>query len=151
MRKTFIAGAILSALTLLSGNANAVNEGTVVGTGTISPGLPASGCAFQTVSFSGTAIVASDDPDTAGVYNLAFNGTSNICETATSGQGTGTLSGGITGSVSYSRTASVVTVNGTVQIGGGPPGNIFTAQCKFAPTGTPPHTSYALVCKVIIL
>ena len=145
MRKALIAGAILSSLSLI-GTAQAANVATVVGTGTISPGLPQSGCAFQTVSFSGTAVAVGTN---AGPYNVTFNGNSDICETLGTGHGSGTLSGGVTGSVTYSRTETVVTLSGSVSLGGATE-NIVAGCCTFAPTSAPPITSYALNCKLVL-
>ena len=167
MRKTLIAGAILSAFSLLPSAAYAHPHveayyygAVVVGTGTISPGLPQSGCAFQSVSFSGTAVVGGVDaqiPDppalptvdpTAAAVNVTFNGNSDICETLATGHGSGTVSGGVTGSVTYSRTENVVTLSGSVSIDGRPSRPILVGVCVFTPTSAPPVTSYALVCVV---
>jgi len=145
MRKALIAGAILSSLSLI-GSAQAANYATVAGTGGISPGLPQSGCAFQSVSFSGTAVAVGTN---AGTYSITFNGNSDICEDLNTGHGSGTLSGGVTGSVTYSRTGSAVTLSGSVTLGGTTE-NIQAGGCAFAPTSAPPITSYALNCNLVL-
>jgi hypothetical protein len=120
----------------------------VVGTGTISPGLPTTGCAQQTnITFNGTAVNAGDH---AGVYPIRFDGNSGTnCETLQSGAGSGVLSGGVSGSVRYLRTGSVVTLTGTGAVNGAPH-HITTAHCEFYPTSANPVTSYALHCTVTL-
>jgi hypothetical protein len=113
----------------------------VVGTGTITPGLPLTGCTSgQSVSFDGTAAAAGDE---TGTYSVSFRGSSDTCESLQSGHGSGTLSGGLSGNVTYNRTGNVVTLTGSVTVGGevhvlGP--NAFV----FVPTSASPTASYAL-------
>ena len=130
--------------------ANATDLAKVVGTGTISPGLPASGCApGQSVSFDGTAVLVGTH---AGTYDVHFGGTSSICESLGAGQGCGELSGDITSItlVCYSRTENVVTLSGTVSVQG-QSHNIQAGVCEFAPTTVNPVQSYALTCQLVLL
>ena len=99
----------------LAGPANAAGGGTIVGTGTVSPGITEV-CTAQTIGFSGTAVAA--DTGDAGVYSFNFSGASSGCETVLSGAGAGTVSGGMSGSLSYSRTGPVLTAQGDVTING---------------------------------
>ena len=147
-----VASAALT-LGLVAGTApaSAAPTGTLVGTGTLSPGLPTSGCAFQSVTLDGTLVSAGTAPVTTmttGVYALHFEGFSSICETSTSGAGSGTISGGVTGNVSYSRTGSIVTLSGTIQTNGGSARSLSSAVCAYYPTSANPTTSYGMVCVV---
>lgn len=121
---------------------------TVVGTGTIKPGLPTEGCDEQTeITFTGTAVNAGDH---AGVYSIRFDGNSGTnCETLQNGAGTGVLSGGVSGTVAYTRVGSVVTLTGTGAVNGAGH-HITTAHCVFVPTSANPVTSYALSCVVTL-
>lgn len=123
------------------------NAATVTGGGTISPGLPDAGCAFQSVTFSGTAEVVGTH---GGSYSVTFNGASSICETRASGAGGGVLGGDVNGTVSYSRTGPVVTLSGSVTIDNGEPHNIDAGGCVFAPTSVNPVQTYQLVCHLVL-
>jgi len=116
---------------------------SAIGTGTMSPGLPTSGCANQgTVTFD-SAVLVYADPGTAPLApgNIHFSGASSICETLNAGQGSGTLSGSLAGTVNYTRTANIETLSGTVN-----GGTIIAAVCIFTATSVNPATSYALAC-----
>lgn len=120
--------------------------GVAVGAGTISPGLPTTGCANQTVSFTGTAVLVGNH---VGPYDFSFTGTSSICETLSAGAGCGTISGpGISGQVCYSRTANFVQVTGTVDVDGVP--HTVNATCVFNATSVNPVQTYHLVCQVTV-
>ena len=118
----------------------------VVGTGGISPGLSATACLPQRVTFSGTAVNVGDH---AGVYSIAFSGGSSGCETVAVGNGTGTLSGGVSGTVNYSRVGNIVTLTGSGAVNGAAH-HITSAVCEFVPTSANPTTSYALHCTVTL-
>ena len=137
-------------LALITPSAHAQTDvAVVVGTGGIVPGLPTSGCDFQNrVFFSGTAVNASIDNHT-GIYNVSFEGSSSICETLNSGQGSGTLSGDVSGTVNYSRTGPIVTIEGQGAINGSPH-HIVVGICIFVPTSINPVASYALECNIVI-
>jgi hypothetical protein len=116
----------------------------VVGTGTIAPGLPTTGCqSNQHVNFSGTlTVTAGDETSTT---NISFDGNSDICETLNAGHGSGTLAGGASGTVTYSRTGNVVTITGSPVING-EGHSVLAAACVFIPTSANPVSSYALAC-----
>lgn len=88
---------------------NAAEAGTLVATGTYSPGLTLTGCtANLTVSWDGTAVFPS------GTYAVHFDGEVGSCAVLTGESGHGTLSGQIAGSLLYTRTGKVVTYSGVV-------------------------------------
>lgn len=141
--------ATLLPLALISPSAHAAEDVAVIqGQGSITPGLPTSGCAFQSVTFSGTAVAASDHGE-SGVYNVSFSGNSTICETLAAGQGSGTLSGDVSGTVAYSRTGPYVTISGQGSLRG-TPHVIVRGDCYFVPVTIHPVTVYVLVCDVYI-
>ena len=131
------------ALGLLAGASPApadTGSATVVGTGSISPGLPAQGCTSgQSVSFDGTVVHA------AATYSVHFDGSSSICESLSAGAGSGTLSGGVTGSVNYTRTGNVVQLSGNVVMGG-TAHSISGCVCVWVPTSVFPTITYTMVC-----
>lgn len=117
--------------------------GVVVGTGTITPGLPACG---QDVTFSGTAVLSTNPPR---VVTVTFVGRGPGCETILVGQGCGTISGGgLSGTVCYNRNGNVVQLSGTVTLDGH--SHTLTGTCEFVPTSAQPTTSYALTCQVVL-
>ena len=139
------------ALGLVAGtspSSSSPNVVTMVGTGTYSPGLPTTGCAFQSVSFDGTAVFAGTH---AGVYALHFDGSSSTCESLTTGSGSGTLSGQVTGNLTYSRTGTVVTLSGNLQIDGGPMHSVQSGGCVPVPTSVNPIGSYMWICVLHVL
>ena len=86
-----VTGLVLAASVTLGGVAHAAsaaaaipdpNDFTLVGTGTLSPGFPLTGCVYQT-SFTFSSVLAVDAGDAAGVYTAWFAGASDICETFT--------------------------------------------------------------------
>ena len=129
----------------LHGTASAAGAGQMFGTGTYSPGIPTTGCAFQDVSFSGTAFIESTD-DPSGVYNVSMNGASTICESLTAGAGMLTVSGDISGTLSYNRTGNVTTMSGTVSIGGSTRRIAVGWACLGIYTGIGPVTEYVWIC-----
>ena len=149
MRKSVLA-ALLAPLALISPATASPNVAVVVGTGTIFPGLPTTGCGGnpnQTVSFDGTAVAVGTH---AGVYAVHFEGTSSGCESLGAGAGSGNLSGQITGAVTYSRTGPIVTLSGSGQLNGGPTHAIIAGVCEFIPTSVNPVTTYALACELAV-
>ena len=138
----------LLALPLATGTANAgpgADVAVVTGNGTIRPGLSTE-CTVQAVTFSGSAEVLGTHP---GTYSVSFSGGSISCETNGFGAGTGTLSGGVSGTVNYSRTGNIVTLNGSGAIGTHAR-TIIAAVCEFVPTSVDPTTTYALACQVAL-
>ena len=138
------------ALGLVAGtspSSSSPNVVTMVGTGTYSPGLPTTGCAFQSVSFDGTAAFAGTH---AGVYALHFDGSSSTCESLTTGSGSGTLSGQVTGNLTYSRTGTVVTLSGSFRVNGGPEHAIAAVVCVPVPTSVNPQVTYMWVCALTV-
>jgi hypothetical protein len=123
-----------------------------VGTGTISPGLPTTGCAVQTdITFRGTGVVVGDDGVTApATFNFDRN-SGSTCESFNSGQGSGTLGGTFSsapGGVSYVRTGGIVQVFGSVTIFGNT--HTINAVCIFGATAINPVTSFGLGCAVSV-
>ncbi|HWL34935.1 MAG TPA: hypothetical protein VNQ77_01955 [Frankiaceae bacterium] len=130
--------------------AAAVDVAQVVGTGTISPGLPQEGCTpNQVVKFTALAAVAVGDH--TNTYSFSFSGGSGagVCESLALGSGTGTLTGGVSGTVNYNRQGSAVSISGTVTVGGDS-ATILAAQCVFAPTSADPVVSYGLHCTAVL-
>lgn len=148
MRKSVLAAALFAPLALISPATATPNVAVVVGTGTISPGLPTTGCEDQDdVIFDGTAVAVGTH---AGVYSIHFDGASSICESLLTGAGSGVLTGQITGNVTYSRTGPVVTLSGSGQLNGGPAHSILAGVCEFVPTSINPVISYVLSCQLAI-
>lgn len=115
--RLFVATVVLAVpLTLpaaqgLAGATPPPGQGGWTGTGTISPGLPTSGCVDNSsMSMTGTAVLAGGA--TSGALSVRFDGNSTICESLNAGQGSGTLSGDLTGHLSYTRTGNVMTMSG---------------------------------------
>jgi len=142
IKKAAVASAMATAVVAMVGQGGAFGAaaGGAVGLGTISPGLPTSGCANQSVTFDSAVLVYADTTPAVVTANTHFSGNSSICETLNAGQGSGTLSGGLSGTVDYSRTGNVVTIGGTIN------GHAGAGACLFVPTSVNPVQSYALVC-----
>jgi len=155
MKKCATALAVATSIVAILGQGSAIADvgpvsdvAVVVGTGTIFPGLPTTGCANQTaVKFGSTlAVIAGDDTTTGSV---SFSGSSSICETLNAGHGSGALTGNAAGTVTYDRNGNVVTITGSVVING-ENHDLFVAACVFVPTSAGPVTSYALVCATVL-
>ena len=126
-----------------------LNNGVVIGTGTISPGIPSDICRYQSsVTFDGNAVLTGTH---AGVYSVHFDGSGSGNTCIQQGRGCGTLSGQFTGSLCYVRQYSLVTLSGSLQMYGGPAHSIVTSACHFTPTSVNPIQSYALICDLTIL
>jgi len=146
-KKAAVATAMATAVVTMVGQGGAFGAsaaaGGAVGTGTIAPGLPTTGCANQTsVTFDSFVLVYTDTAPTVSTANTHFAGASNGCETLNAGQGSGTLSGGLSGWVDYVRIKNVVAISGTIN------GTAAAGACLFVPTSVNPVTSYALACVV---
>jgi len=146
IRTLVLAVAVLAAVPISP--AHAQDEvAAVSGEGTITPGLPDTGCAFQAIHFEGTAVAVGTH---GGTYNVYFDGNSTICETLSAGQGSGNLSGsGITGTVTYTRSGSYVSISGQGAVNG-IPHVIDRGDCWFAPDSASPVRSYNLACTVVL-
>jgi len=119
----------------------------MIGTGTVVPGLPTSGCAAQETTFSGTVVEAGDETQIPAT--LAMDGTSTGCGTLESDSGTGSMSGAVGGTVSYTRDAeAVMTITGDVTVGGETHG--LLATCQWIPTSINPIVSYAVTCQALL-
>lgn len=157
-KKAVVATAMASAVVAMVGQGGAFADtppsdvAAVTGSGTITPGLPTTGCAVQTdITFNGTvAVVGTDGSTIPGTVN--FDGNSgSTCETLNAGQGSGTLGGTFTsapGGISYSRTGVVVQVFGSVTYNSRT--HTITVVCIFSATTTNPTTSFALACAATI-
>ncbi|MDQ1686469.1 MAG: hypothetical protein QOC82_3206 [Frankiaceae bacterium] len=127
----------------------AVDSVVIAGTGTISPGLTTTGGA-QTFSFSGNGGGSMGGQD--GGYSCSVNGNDTI---GTTTQGYGSFSGscntpcgavGVRGD-NYTRAATRVQVFGAVTTGC-LAGHNFVGECLLVPTSGPTITSYALTCEI---
>jgi hypothetical protein len=157
---TFLGGPVLQSRALAEGPDVLSDVVTAAGTGTITPGLPTTGCAVQTdITFTGTGVAVGDDGITAPA-RVDFDGDGG-CETLGSGQGSGTLSGTFGGSINYQRSESIVQLSGNVNANGGTDSVGMTVRilgttawlqaiCIFVPTSVNPVISYALVCAVAL-
>lgn len=146
MRKLVTSVALAAPMVLAAPMAaHATDVAVVAGLGTITPGLPCTGC---TIDFNFNAVDAGTLG--TGLYTgCNFNGTSGA-ETELGGAGAGTLSGcGISGNVTYSRTAVVVTVAGTVTLNSNSAA-IGANALIFIPTSALPTTSFIVVGAVEI-
>ena len=145
--RTFVAAtaavALLSPLATQPASAAEAAVAVMAGTGTSTPGIPATGCADQTsVTMDLTMTFAGS---TGGTYAAHFDGSSNICESLASGQGSGTLSGGVSGVVNYQRTGTVMTLSGSFTVNGTTYNTIIWI-CFIAWVSYPPPGSWVVVC-----
>jgi hypothetical protein len=160
-KKAAIATAMATAVVAMVGQGGALaatgDVAGFVGTGTITPGLPTTGCAVQSdITFTGTGAVLGVDGNVAPA-NVNFNGNSgSTCETLNSGQGSGTLTGTISSDangVSYQRNGSIVIVSADaagVTVNGHAGRQPVVAVCIFVPTSVNPVQSYALICASVL-
>lgn len=141
-----------------------VEWGTLIGSGTISPGLvPVTGNP-QSVSLTATATQAFADAAVGGdvaTVDCSFSGSSSgVFVNETSGLGTGTLVGGCAGagtvtgmelsawcSLHYVR-EMLMTLNGTcaVTVSGSTTTVTFAGFCSYRPSTLLPTTTYDLLC-----
>jgi hypothetical protein len=151
LRKLFSAVALAAPLVLAASmTAHAdplpVSDGVVVvGSGTITPGLPCSPCA---IDFNFNAVVVGDD---TAVYTGCNYHANSVSEDELGGSGTGTLSGcPASGTVNYDRNGVLVTVSGNVTVNG-EAHSILVGVCVFVPTSVLPTTSFAVVCGIVLV
>ena len=146
VRVVTAASLMLTAAPGLPGRASAVAGYAIAATGTVNPGYPTSGCTSnQTISFYGSYFLVGTP--TAFPLPFGFEGTSEGCGSLFFDYGSGTLSGPLTGAVSYSRTGSYLLLSGWVDRPIGSPNPFYlSAPCVFTPTSWNPVTSYALTC-----
>ncbi len=160
-KKAAVATAMATALVAVVGQGGAFADvvsdaGVLTGSGTITPGLPTTGCAVQTdIDFNGTGALVGDDTTIPATVN--FDGNSgSLCETAELGQGSGTLGGTFAsapGAITYQRIGPIVELFGNVVINGRVHTGLLLgldAACIFVPTSTNPATTYSLVCAVAL-
>jgi len=154
-KKAAIATAMATAVVAMVGQGGALAAAgdvvAVAGTGTITPGLPTTGCAVQTdITFTGTGAVVGTDGN-AIPATINFDGNSgSTCETLNSGQGGGTITGTLAGAVTYQRTGAVVEVFGNVSVLGSPNRTPLVAACVFVPINSNPVTAYVLICASVL-
>lgn len=134
---------------------------TMIGTGTLAPGYPLTGCVVQTnFTFSSQVVIdAGDDAlDADGdvPYSAYYNGNSgSSCETLASGQGNAALTivdddgHSWTTFVTYQRTLTQFELNGQVAING-VVHDILAAMCEFSYTSINPATTYQIECEVTL-
>ena len=123
----------------------AAGTGTVVGHGTISPGLTNTPT-FQKVSFIGTLVAAGTK--NSGTYSCVFTGASTIKETSAKGKGTARGSctgsnGSATANVNYNRVGTDVVLAGSST---GALSGALNGDCSFEPTSAPTTKNYQLQC-----
>lgn len=141
-RKLAIAGTVLGIVGLVAANPAAAQPGsiTIQGAGTITPGTNLTVPANQSFTFDGTAVVVASPG--AGVYTCSFAGNSNGPETSVQGAGVGSGScsnatASATADFNYTRVGTAVTITGTVS--GGISGTVRCAL-GFVPTSNPTTT-----------
>lgn len=142
--------AVALAAPAMAGSAQAANAAVAVGTGTISPGVPTTGCtASANFEINGTAVNLGTDFG-PGPYDFRVVGSSNAsCPSFTADTGTATMSGDVTGSLNYSRTVGLITLNGSASVQGSSPRPI-SITCHVVVTSANPVTDFAVVCAVTI-
>lgn len=145
---TTVAGVILSVAGVSTASAGTppIDLAVIHGTGTISPGIPTSGCGFNNWTFDGTVAVVGDDLTVGAIH---YDGSGTICESLLSGATVGNVSGSVTGSVTVNRTGVHVTLTGNVTIGGEEHA-IVAGKCTWTPTSFNPVTSYAMDCQAVL-
>ena len=118
----------------------------ITGNGGSSPGLTTYPTNQTAVTFSATGTV--DSGNHTSTYPFSFSG-SGYNETVIVGNGFGTLSGAITGTVSYNRNVNLMTVTGNVTFGS-TSGSIQSGICVLVPTNANPTTNYNIVCEWVL-
>ena len=146
--RVLLAAAALAVPVLVQSPAHA-DVAIAVGTGSISPGIPVTGCVDNAeFSISGTAanLGTTFGP---GPYTFVADGDSSICESIQAGSGSATLSGDVSGTLSYIRTVGVITLTGDASVQGSAPRPI-SISCEVVITSANPVTTFAVVCAVQI-
>ena len=144
-RAVVAATALSSFAPLPHGAAAATDYATLTGTGSYSPGIPVTGCAFQSLTIDWTMVVVGDH---AGTRSFRFDGSSDVCETPLAGSGSGTLSGSLNGDVRYSRTGNHVSYTGRVTVDGTPV-TVTAWSCVRSYTSAMPATSFVDHCHAV--
>jgi hypothetical protein len=127
----------------------AAGTASVVGHGTISPGLTNTPTA-QRISFIGT--LAAVGTKNSGTYSCVFTGSSSIKETNAKGKGTARgncagSKGSATATVNYTRTATNVVLAGKST---GALAGTLNGDCNFVPTSAPTVKNYQLQCQIAL-
>lgn len=149
MKTRLLLAATALAVPALVQSPAAADVAIAVGTGSIFPGVPTTGCVDDAhFSISGTAanLGTTYGP---GPYTFIANGDSAICESIAAGSGSATLSGDVSGTLTYSRTVGVITLSGNASVQGGPLRPI-SITCEVAVSSANPVTTFAVVCAVQI-
>jgi hypothetical protein len=156
LKKMAVVAAIVAPVFGFASAANAADAVALVGQGTITPGIPGTGCAPSKphVTFgSQVGVAAGTDAPNAQLATVNFDGDSTAaCASAASDSGVGTITGtatSATNAITWSRTGLVVTVSGPVTFSGGGH-SILEAVCVFVPTSAQPTASYALACEAVL-
>jgi hypothetical protein len=138
LRTVLVAATVLAPLSVPTAAHAGQNSVTVAGSATIYPGVPCySGCAVQAAF---TAVFAGSD--VAGTASCFYNGVEYGTEVAGSGGGTVDCDGGfVTGSVSFARTGTAVSLTGGVEVAG--TAMDLTLGLVLVPTTGPPVQSAA--------
>jgi hypothetical protein len=113
--------------------------GQVVLTRVTTPGVPVTGCGWNSSVFFGTLVLAGPH---AGTYEFRAHTSSDGCVSLASETGRGTVSGAFAGTFLYVRTLTSVTISGTWSIGGHPH-RIMASYVAAVPTALDPVTSEA--------
>lgn len=152
MKTTLIRFAVAAAaLTapLMTGSAHAATVGVAVGTGTISPSVPTTGCVNNaTFELTGTAAALGTDYG-PGPYDFTVSGVSGTCASILTDTGAATMSGDVTGTLTYSRTLGAMNLTGNLSVEGAP-AKPATIVCEVVPTSANPVATFGVVCAVTI-
>lgn len=154
--KVLAAAALATPLLALTGSTPATASplvASVTGTGVLSPGIPLipTTCAVQTtVDFDAILSIGAGQGHGPALYSVKFRGNSGThCESVLEGQGSGLLSGNVSGSVNYTRTVGALTITGNVTVDGH--GHSVTAECELSvTTSVNPIKDYALTCQAVL-
>ncbi len=142
--------AVALATPAMAGPAHAANVAVAVGTGSISPGVPTTGClSSATFGLSGTAATLGTDFG-PGPYSFTVAGSSTAsCVSVTSDSGTATLSGDVTGNLNYTRTVGLIQLDGFASVLGASSRPI-SITCEVFVTSANPVTTFGVVCGITI-
>ncbi|MBK5307704.1 MAG: hypothetical protein JJD92_13545 [Frankiaceae bacterium] len=116
---------------------------TVVGSVTVTGGPAVSGGTNDPFNFNSTTITCINPLSPfAGSYNVTATGTTSTLnpllgtgETCAQGAGSGTLGGDVTGSFSFTRVGTAVTIQGSISANGN--SGTFVSELLFIPTSGP--------------
>jgi hypothetical protein len=151
LRTTLAAVAIAaSAIPALQSTASA-DAAIAIGQGVISPGVPTVPTACvpnATFDIDGTAVNLGTTFG-PGPYTFHVHGISSTCASVLTDVGTATLSGDVTGTLTYSRTTGAISLNGNASVRGAASRPI-SINCLVVITSANPTTSFAVTCAVQI-